>query len=529
MKKPTLSGSSSGPDLSRIPSPMKGLCYQPAPTDYIGNQGQGQKYFDTDFYNTDFPGFWSTANNGRGDLSTMADLGINFIHLYDWNPQRDHGTFLTDCQTRGLAVAVPINNSFCTNLESWGANGIYQIMQEIYTLGGGSTPYTPVAMWTIANEYNQLGTGVPNAAQIAQVAQIILYAESQLNSTIALPISSPTSFAPADSPGIAPTQALQSAFTQTQQFSVTINGSSVDIPPLPSDFFETRYVAATNPQNPGSTPPASSGVTIQSWLPTFQAAFPNTPLWFSEIGIGVQNSCNGFGNSCQTGEVQQAIFTTNQLMNAEANAFLLGSCIYEYTPDYQNSPVTSNNYTFSLLNDNGGTTPATNFTIPATAPAGAGDTYPVQQLLTNKPVYAAVKALWNPAPITVQANQAWQKTGVFVPEGSTVTITYESSKWTADPHTNNGNLYDAAGCPGLLTTQKGYTMLNENMGCLCGFIGATPVGDGSDAAFLVADSCNQAASASGELWLCINDDLKHLYGSGLADNSGSVTVSITIS
>jgi hypothetical protein len=383
-------------NTSRIPSPIKGVCYQPAPTDYVGNQGQGQKYFDTDFFNTDFTGFWSAGGGGRGDLSNMADLGVNFLHLYDWNAQRNHGSFLQECNSLGIFVAVPFNNSYCTSIGTWGANGVYAIMQEIYTLGGGTTPYSQVAMWTIANEFNQGGGA--NPAQIAQIAQIILYAETQLGNSVVLPISSPTSFAPAVNPGIAPTQELQTAFGQTTSFTATINNQQVNIPALPADFFETRYIAATNPQNPGSIPPASSGVTIESWLPQYAAAFPNTPLWFSEIGIGVQNSCNGYSPSCTTSETQQAAFTKNQLQKADPGqyAYLLGSCIYEYTPDYQN-PIGSNNYTFSLLGDKNGTSPSVNFTIPPNAPAGGGDTYPVQCLLTSNPVYGAVKSLWNPS------------------------------------------------------------------------------------------------------------------------------------
>ena len=109
-------------DTSGIPYPLRGVCYQPAPTDYNGNQGQGQKYFDTDFFNADFEGFWSAANGGRGDLTNMSDLAINFIHLYDWNPPpaRDHTGFLTGCAQLGLYLAVPFNNSFCTNMSSWG-------------------------------------------------------------------------------------------------------------------------------------------------------------------------------------------------------------------------------------------------------------------------------------------------------------------------------------------------------------------------------------------------------------------------
>lgn len=85
----------------------------------------------------------------------------------------------------------------------------------------------------------------------------------------------------------------------------------------------------------------------------------------------------------------------NQLQNADPSKYpyLLGSCIYEYTPDYQN-PIGSNNYTFSLFDDDGTTTSAL-FTIPPSAPVGGGAIYPVQCLKTSKPVYSAVRSLWN--------------------------------------------------------------------------------------------------------------------------------------
>ena len=55
---------------------------------------------------------------------------------------------------------------------------------------------------------------------------------------------------------------------------------------LGADFVKTRYVAATNPQNPGSF--------MSSWIPQFKQSVPDTPLWFSEQGTGVAKSCLGY-------------------------------------------------------------------------------------------------------------------------------------------------------------------------------------------------------------------------------------------
>jgi hypothetical protein len=119
---------------------------------------------------------------------------------------------------------------------------------------------------------------------------------------------------------------------------------------------------------------------------------------------------------------------------------------------------------------------------------------------------------------TLQANQAWFDTGIDV--GATAkTITYLSGLWTADPHTNGGNPYDANGCPGVIVMQLGYPLIGAPMGALVGRIGSAPV-------FLVGDKATTPSYQSGRHYLCINDDLNHEYGAGLADNTGSITVKI---
>ncbi len=129
------------------------------------------------------------------------------------------------------------------------------------------------------------------------------------------------------------------------------------------------------------------------------------------------------------------------------------------------------------------------------------------------------------APTTVLATQAWQSTGIEVnPSSSPVTITYVGGGWSADPNTNGNQLYDAAGCPGLNVPldQTKYPIVGVPMGALIGRIGSEGVpffiGRGP---FLMPSSF-----ASGDLQLCINDDLTGAYGAGLNDNIGSVSVAI---
>jgi hypothetical protein len=128
-------------------------------------------------------------------------------------------------------------------------------------------------------------------------------------------------------------------------------------------------------------------------------------------------------------------------------------------------------------------------------------------------------------PFIVQANQGWQSTGIHIsPSKIPVTITYVGGCWTADPHTNHGQPYDAGGCPDVIVSneQPKYPIVGVNMGALVGRIGDTGspffIGRGP---FLMPSTFE-----SGELQVCINDDLTAAYGAGLKDNRGSVGVAI---
>jgi hypothetical protein len=122
----------------------------------------------------------------------------------------------------------------------------------------------------------------------------------------------------------------------------------------------------------------------------------------------------------------------------------------------------------------------------------------------------------------VNANQAWQNTGVTVQAGSPITVSYSSGLWTADPNTNNGNLYGADGCPDIIVKQSGYPIQNVNMGALIGQVG-------TNVPFLIGNGpVITPAGQSGILKLCINDDLNGQYGVGLADNIGSLQVRLQI-
>jgi len=139
----------------------------------------------------------------------------------------------------------------------------------------------------------------------------------------------------------------------------------------------------------------------------------------------------------------------------------------------------------------------------------------------NQSPNSIMPALLLVTPVTVQADIAWQNTGVVV-NGviNRATIQYASGLWTANPKDNGGQLYDANGNPKVIPSKPGYTMPGQNEGALIGKVG--------DTIFLVGMGTTVPLGLSGEIQLCINDDLKGQYSPGLTDNIGSIVVTINM-
>lgn len=119
---------------------------------------------------------------------------------------------------------------------------------------------------------------------------------------------------------------------------------------------------------------------------------------------------------------------------------------------------------------------------------------------------------------TVQANVKWQDTGIVVNHGNSVTVMYTGGQWTANPDTG---FVDANGNSAFVA-KPGYTLPGAFEGALCGKIGQ----DGD--VHLIGNTGELHNGASGNLFLCINDDLNGMYGTGFLDNAGNVTVSINV-
>ncbi|HWB26244.1 MAG TPA: hypothetical protein VG738_12225 [Chitinophagaceae bacterium] len=183
------------------------------------------------------------------------------------------------------------------------------------------------------------------------------------------------------------------------------------------------------------------------------------------------------------------------------------------------------------LNDPNFVAQGTEYGFPATTAFGLGtllfdpslypglDAIPMRAALysagfSQADVDAAIAQLYGTdVQFTVQANITWQSTGVTVGPGA-IAITYLSGEWTANPDTG---LVNAAGNPNYIG-KEGYALPGANEGALIGSVNGT--------AFLVGFGANVPQGLTGLLQLVINDDLSGIYGPGLTDNYGTVTVSI---
>lgn len=116
--------------------------------------------------------------------------------------------------------------------------------------------------------------------------------------------------------------------------------------------------------------------------------------------------------------------------------------------------------------------------------------------------------------VTVDPRVAWQDTGVTVDANERVTVTYKNGRWTASPYTG---FVDGNGTPRYIA-KPGYALPGAREAALIGKIGNN--------VFLIGNNGSVPTGITGKLLLCINDDLERRYGTGLADNTGSITVEI---
>jgi hypothetical protein len=361
--------------------PIKGISYQPSPSNDPRN-GQGVT-FDQDYWNTDFPALWGTdAAGGRNDLDGIKAAGLNLLHLYDWNAQRDHTPFLDAANSKGLKVMVPISNFTAQTIDGTtgccpsGYQAAFDLVKGIFNnvYSGTTSPHPAVAMWGIFNEYDLNKIDPANAAFVVQ-AILTLEDQAGIPAADRLPITAPVSDAtfvtsqrqtlsrgqlaafqratlqwlqtnpgknvdttdPPDLPGaVLAILAISNALTDAQQrtsYQSKFDSGPVVVSAVPADFWKTRFIASANPFRDGTA--LNTYLTDPS---QFQSAFPGNTgfntlpsLFFSEMGRAQADS--GGDLQRQAAVVLSQIQCTHPLaVNAATpQGYFLGSVFFQHT------------------------------------------------------------------------------------------------------------------------------------------------------------------------------------------------------
>jgi hypothetical protein len=348
----------------------------------------------------------------------MQSLGVNFLHIYDWNFGRDHTSFLAQAKADGITMNVPISN-FGLSLPITGPlpKGIYQhqletverIFAEVYpNLGSGdTTPNPALTMWTIGNEPDHSNNFTPQ--QVAMVAQEIVYLENKYNvpDSNRLPISVPLSWGLTwggysnPTPSVAAVEALYFAFQSTSPFAaVGIDNVTETVTALPGDFFATRFVWANNPigndnsfmlglkplnlYNPYYAP-GNGAVSQIDWA--------NIPMFFTEDGPSLVQAD---GDPAKQGQILQSLL--GQVQQAHTLSGLTkdfeGAAVFQSLDQVVRKTGSETGFGIQTIQQSGGNyVYQTIVDDPSLVPPGGAGTWRLDSIIP-KPSFNVVKTAY---------------------------------------------------------------------------------------------------------------------------------------
>lgn len=343
--------------LSRIPQPMKGMNWEPSPSDYTSLPAPN-KYGDTDFANDDFVALWNVDGNnvGRKDLATIKGLGCNTIKMYNWSVpapngywMRNHRNFLAMAQELGLSVIVPISNFFTgtafsnrannpggpgpsSDLETW----IQDIVAEIYAGGNPG----PAVMWAIGNEFDNSNVGAYGYCQaqdIATIASYIIAAETALN----IPASDALAFTSPVTTAMTP---INSSISCSAPYNTLMGGCAINA--LLQAFTSAIGSAATTQRFIASVNSYQIGQQLVDYHTQFPTVLPNVPMFYGELGFSEASG----GAATQAQNIYSQFSTT--IPQATPGNFFYGSCCFEFSDELWKGPAGSTEASFGIYTFN---------------------------------------------------------------------------------------------------------------------------------------------------------------------------------
>ncbi|MBS0520228.1 MAG: hypothetical protein JSR90_16145 [Proteobacteria bacterium] len=309
---------------------LRGLAYMPAPSDYRPGAEPGGLYETSDFYTNVFAALWDTdpaasdGPSGRRDLRRFRDqLGINFIHCYDWAApiEQDgrallqHASFLEACHRLGINVTIPISN-YTMDLLSHGRGAearpnVDRIIAEIHPAGPVRAPRPGAGLWKIFNEYELSFDRNPEHVVTVMAWIAEWERDHAIDDVHRLPVMVCTSFALQDDiEGAGALKAVRDALLKRGR----IGDRTAEA------FWRERIVFATNPQNPAP----DIATYLADRLPAYwrRHGVPAPPVMFTELGSSIEQA---------GGEAQQAQWLADQIAVSRpdgSNGLMLGACVF---------------------------------------------------------------------------------------------------------------------------------------------------------------------------------------------------------
>ncbi len=329
--------------------PIRGFSYEPSPS----NWASARVPFDSDYYNNDFSAMW--GQGGRDDLKTMSSIGGNLLHIYNWNPQRDHQRFLNYAAANKIGVTIPISNyTSCimhNGCEGTGYKNAYDniknIFDEIYLPGNDKKPHRAAAIWGLFNEIDYNGIN-PQDVVFAVQAVLDLEKKAGIAEADTLPFFVSTSDAIVDgqSAGIGVTRQVRDALLASSKTSTkkVWGNMPFGLDPIPDDFWRTRYVASTNPFQDATQ---LSKIIFEKWPAAFTGDTKwNTlpPLFFGEMGRDATTPGPTPPTPDQYQSTAKYIRDELRCTNPTATSgsspggYFLGAAMFEFTQEFKESP-----------------------------------------------------------------------------------------------------------------------------------------------------------------------------------------------
>jgi hypothetical protein len=342
--------------------PIRGFSYEPRPSNRWNDAGAQWVTEDSDYYNADFAPLWGVGNpsqgKGRNDLGTMAKIGVNMLHIYNWNPDRkNHNAFLDYARDKGMGVTIPISN-YAHYLLVGNGQGIPAgqgspqrafdfikgIFDQVYLPGDDRKPHGAAAIWDVFNEFD--GEGIP-VEEVVFVIQSILKLEKDLGipESSRLPFFVPTTTGDRLGAvnGIGATLAVRDALRASSEGKLTAadKWKELNLPNIPKDFWQTRFIASTNPFQDAEP---LGKIILQTWPNAFKggdAWSDLPPMFFGEMGI--QNLPNGASQPPaaeydRNGKrIRAQLACTNPLATNRTapGGYFLGATMFEFSQEFK--------------------------------------------------------------------------------------------------------------------------------------------------------------------------------------------------